>query len=96
MLLAMAALSGRLLILPVYGKGYVRTQEQLSGSVFTSPSMAQTSVLEVGKSIERILKGGETHAYIVMLPAGQLLHVVFEQKGVNLAYNFSGQTESRW
>lgn len=48
----------------------------------TSPPLPQ---LESGKVIERELAGGEAHAYQIHLEAGQYLHVVVTQKGIDVA-----------
>src|SRR5256885_15960109 len=40
--------------------------------------------LEVGNRIEREMKGGETHAYRLALTAGQLLHVIVDQRGIDV------------
>ena len=43
-----------------------------------------TPDLKLGQAIERELKGGEAHSYGVRLEAGQYLHVVVEQKGIDV------------
>lgn len=43
---------------------------------------AQTFV--PGQTIERELRGGESHAYTVQLGAGQFIRIVAEQKGINV------------
>jgi CHAT domain-containing protein/Tfp pilus assembly protein PilF len=40
--------------------------------------------LEVGKSIERELKGGESHSYEIALEAGKFLNAVVEQRGIDV------------
>src|SRR5688500_20124133 len=35
-------------------------------------------------SVERELKGGETHSYRVSLPAGKFIHAIVEQKEIDL------------
>ena len=50
--------------------------------------------LEVGKIIERELKGGEAHQYRIAMPAAQFLHLEVNQKGIDVAVilsNSSGQ-----
>ena len=46
----------------------------------------QTDVreLKLGQPIDRELAGGEAHSYRVLLTAGQYLHVVVEQKGIDV------------
>lgn len=55
---------------------------------FTTQTKTQTSdtdnTLELGKSIERELKGGEVHNYQLKLTANQYLNAVVEQKGVDV------------
>lgn len=46
--------------------------------------------LEPDKPIERELAGGQSHAYQVMLAAGQFLRVVVEQRGINVVVKLSG------
>jgi CHAT domain-containing protein len=48
-----------------------------------TPSAAQK--LEVGKPIERELKGGESHSYEITLAENQYLTAVVEQKGIDVA-----------
>lgn len=43
-----------------------------------------TTPLEVGKSIERELKGGESHLYRITLTVGQFMHVVVDQRGIDV------------
>jgi CHAT domain-containing protein/tetratricopeptide (TPR) repeat protein len=43
-----------------------------------------TTPLAVGTPVERELKGGETHVYVVQLAARDLLDAVIEQKGVDV------------
>lgn len=40
--------------------------------------------LELGKSIERQLKGGETHSYTISLSTGQYLQVLVDQRGIDV------------
>lgn len=44
---------------------------------------SENTFLEFGKPIEREMRGGEKHSYKVHAEAGQFVHVVVEQKGVN-------------
>ncbi|MGA8145934.1 MAG: tetratricopeptide repeat protein [Candidatus Acidiferrales bacterium] len=66
----------------------------LQGSNFSSPQSAASQSatqrpasappLELGKSIERELRGGETHVYRIHVEAGQFLHFVVEKKGIDV------------
>jgi len=48
------------------------------------PQQEVTRVLDVGKPVERVLKGGEMHVYQVTAVAGQYLHAVVEQRGIDV------------
>src|SRR2546423_8955876 len=50
----------------------------------------QVRPLEVGKRIEREMKGSETHAYRLTLTAGQLLHAVVDQHGIDVVVSLFG------
>jgi len=41
-------------------------------------------ILEPGKPIKRELSGGESHLYQIHLDAGQFLHLIVEQKGIDV------------
>lgn len=45
---------------------------------------AETTQLILGQAVERNVMGEETHAYSIMLDAGQYLHVRVNQKGVDV------------
>lgn len=44
----------------------------------------QTTVTDLSKPIERDLKGGETHTYQIATSASEYLHLVVEQKGIDV------------
>ena len=46
--------------------------------------------LKLSTPIERELKGGEAHAYRVMLTAGRYLRVIVEQKGIDVVVRLFG------
>ena len=46
--------------------------------------------LKVGAPVERELKAGEAHSYIAKLASGQYLHVVVEQKGIDVVVRLFG------
>lgn len=54
----------------------------VSNNVF---GQSEVAPLEVGKPIEREMKGGETHNYRIRLAAGQFLHVAVDQRKIDLA-----------
>jgi hypothetical protein len=55
-------------------------------------SLPQTDVRELvpGVPIERELAGGEVHAYRITLAAGQYLHVVVDQRGIDVVVTVFG------
>jgi tetratricopeptide (TPR) repeat protein len=46
--------------------------------------------LEVGKPVEKTLGGGETHSYEIAADAGQFLHAVVEQLGIDVVLTLYG------
>jgi CHAT domain-containing protein/tetratricopeptide (TPR) repeat protein len=48
-----------------------------------TPAETPTS-LETNKSIERQIKGGETHSYLISLPQGQIAEIELEQLGIDV------------
>lgn len=46
--------------------------------------------LELGKPIERELKGGEVHSYTIVLAAGQYVHLVVDQRGIDVVVTLFG------
>jgi CHAT domain-containing protein/Tfp pilus assembly protein PilF len=62
--------------------------------LFTSlPVGAQENIrlLENGKPIEREMAGGETHVYKIQLSAGQFLHLITEQKEIDVVLTLFSQ-----
>jgi hypothetical protein len=62
----------------------------LMATVTTPMQEQDVRLLELGKPIERELAGGQTHVYRVMLASGQYLHVVVEQKGIDVVVSLFG------
>ena len=52
--------------------------------VVTKARSQDATTLEPGPAIERNLKGGETHIFRVHLTAGWFLHIVVDQKGIDV------------
>src|ERR1700738_5132483 len=46
--------------------------------------------LELGKPIEMELKGGEVHSYSINLTAGQFLHLIVDQRGIDVVVTLFG------
>jgi CHAT domain-containing protein len=61
-----------------------------AGSSLQSQSEKDAQTLELGKPIERELKGGEVHYYKITLASGQYLRVVVEQRGVDVVVTLFG------
>jgi CHAT domain-containing protein/Flp pilus assembly protein TadD len=84
-----------------------REQELQSDSVATSQITQQAEQsneaqhqpdmqpLPIGKTVERQLKGGETHKYIVELKQGQVLRIDAQEKGVSIRIRLIGISDSR-
>ena len=53
------------------------------------------SSLEPGKAIERAMAGGDAHDYKVPLKAGQFLHVVVDQRGIDVVVRLLGPDGKR-
>src|SRR6266511_755739 len=59
---------------------------QASASERGAARRVQESIsLEPGKPIERELSGGESHSYKITMISGQYLHIVVEQRGIDVA-----------
>jgi len=59
---------------------------QASDSEHSAVQSAQESnSLEPGKPIQRELSGGQTHSYKITMISGQYLHVVVDQRGIDVA-----------
>ena len=48
-------------------------------------SPQESNSLELGKPIQREISGGQTHSYKITMTAGQFLHIVVKQQGVDVA-----------
>ena len=55
---------------------------QQGTAIFVRPAEMQN--LELGKPIERKVSGGQTHTFQIEAQAGQFLHVVAEQRGIEV------------
>ncbi len=53
-------------------------------------STQEPRALELGKPVERELAGGQTHGYQLTLAAQQYLHLIVEQKGIDVVVVVSG------
>ena len=56
-------------------------------AVATNPTQNESDVrvLELGKPIERELKGGESHSYNIPLTAGQYLRIAVDSKNIEVS-----------
>ncbi|HEV3255103.1 MAG TPA: tetratricopeptide repeat protein, partial [Candidatus Acidoferrales bacterium] len=55
-----------------------------------APTERLVGILEPGKPVERELQGGQTDTYTIELKAGQFLHVIAEQKGIDVVLQLIG------
>jgi hypothetical protein len=64
-----------------------------------SPSGVQgekdVHLLEAGKPIERELVGGQAHYYKIMVEAGQYLHLIVDQKGIDVVVALYGPGDKK-
>jgi erythromycin esterase len=60
----------------------------------SEPSRTATT-LETGKAIERAMAGGEAHEYKVPLKTGQFLHMVVDQRGIDVVVKLLGPDGQR-
>src|SRR5262249_29485725 len=67
----------------------IRGEQEPSG-----PSRTAVT-LETGKAIERAMAGGEAHDYKVPLKAGQFLHLVVDQRGIDVVVRVLGPDGKR-
>jgi len=72
--------------------GFAYTSDDQPDPQQTAQDSKPPAILEptVGAQVERELKAGEMHAYIVRLTSGQYLHVVVEQKGIDVVVRLFG------
>src|SRR5688500_12221421 len=62
----------------------LRAARQAAKQEAAPRAVQDAGALQKGKPVERELKGGETHSYRVALAAGQYVHAVVEQKGIDV------------
>jgi CHAT domain-containing protein/tetratricopeptide (TPR) repeat protein len=56
----------------------------LPARAFGTQSEREVPKLELGRLVERTLDGGQTHSYRIALASGQYVHLVVEQRGVDV------------
>jgi tetratricopeptide (TPR) repeat protein len=61
-----------------------------NSAINTAPQSGEAKPLTLGVPIERELAGGETHVYQVALSAGQYLHAVVDQRGIDVVVKVFG------
>ena len=82
MIIGVAVLVLLLSLLPRADAGQQSPQARPEATRQTS--QAEVRKLEIGKPIERELKGGENHIYEIVLEANQFLSLFVEQKGIDV------------
>jgi tetratricopeptide (TPR) repeat protein len=61
------------------------TEQTGNGARVAAQSADEELSLEPGKPIERELSGGQSHFYKITMTSDQYLHIVIEQRGINVA-----------
>jgi len=59
-------------------------ERQVANATGASQVQKEAHLLELGFPIEKNLAGGESHKYQIALAAGQFVHVVVEQRGIDV------------
>lgn len=75
---------------PVSGLGQSESERGREERPASAPSRQEAALLEPGKPAERQLQGGEAHAYQMTLTAGQLLHAIVDQRGIDIVATLFG------
>ncbi len=72
---------------PTFARGVSNPQSQETRADAGKPASNPPDLrrLEIGKPIEREMRGGQSHTYQIALDAGQYLYVVVEQRGIDVA-----------
>jgi len=52
-------------------------------------------ILELGKPVERELRGGQAHSYRILLTSGQYIHIVVDQRGIDVVVALFGPDGKR-
>ena len=82
--------AGLSLVLLVSVTAVARTGEPAApiGAPKGAQEIRPSEALELvpGKPIEREMKGGEAHSYRITVAAGQYVHVVVDQRGIDVAF----------
>src|SRR5262245_53075528 len=61
------------------------TTQTGAGASGAAQSADEQLSLEPGKLIERELSGGQSHSYKITMISGQYLHILVEQRGIDVA-----------
>jgi CHAT domain-containing protein/tetratricopeptide (TPR) repeat protein len=90
-------------LLTISNSSYARATTPFPGTASKSPYVGQSTkeppkdsssqdlgVVEVGYVTERQLKGGESHSFHIQLAAGQFLHAVVDQRGIDVVVTLVG------
>lgn len=65
--------------------GKALPQDALAASGAVENGAAKGSVLKLGESVERELAGGGVHQYVVALAPDQYVHLIVDQRGIDVA-----------
>ncbi|MET0648270.1 MAG: CHAT domain-containing tetratricopeptide repeat protein [Pyrinomonadaceae bacterium] len=70
-----------------YAAGSTQT---VGGTLAQTQRDVDTSPLKAGQPVEREMKGGETHAYLIRVEAGRVVRLLVEQKGIDVVVALLG------
>ncbi|HKA22378.1 MAG TPA: hypothetical protein VKN18_29135, partial [Blastocatellia bacterium] len=60
------------------------TKSRSTQKAATETKQSDIRALEVGRGVEREMKGGEEHLYSIAIESGQYLDAVVEQRGIDV------------
>jgi CHAT domain-containing protein/tetratricopeptide (TPR) repeat protein len=67
-----------------------QTEQRFASNQSARQTTAVLRELELGTPVERDLSGGQSHSYRILLAAGQYLHVVVDQRGIDVVVALYG------
>ena len=89
--LRIATLAALLLAAAVAAAMVANSADAHSGNIpVAAAAQAEPKILAQGQAVQGTLRGGDTHAYRVDLQAGDFLHVVADQRGIDVVLAISG------
>jgi CHAT domain-containing protein/tetratricopeptide (TPR) repeat protein len=71
------------MVRPIVARSSILSPQDTAPKIATHKEESFQS-LEIGIPVERQMRGGETHSYSITLTAGQFLHAVVDQRGIDV------------